>query len=303
MEERNKVTSIFKSNDPEKLVVFHAASLQNEIRFYLNDTQYLTAVECEEGCSIRLEEEKAEECNKKSKISIIRENLKEFIKILSIIIGISILGFIGVFYLSKIIDNILVFLIIMNIIYFVINILNVVIMETMETAPAIKSKHSAEHMMVNFLEINKRLPKNIEEVKKSSRFSPECGSRELIKGIAEELIRSIVATIFTVIVSVIVSHFSSNSVTNAIVFLSTYYLVKFVVGKAIKKYGALNFIIKPIKKVLTNIAQCANTTSKVKDRDIILAYSVAKPWLQVVYPEFYNEDEDIFWKQYFKVNN
>ncbi len=306
MEERNKVTSIIKSNDPEKLVVFHAASLQNEIRFYLNDTQYLVAVECEEGCTIRLEEEKEEEDNKKSKISVIRENLKEFLKLFSIIFGISILGFIGVFYLSKIIDNILVFLIIMNIIYFIINILNVVIMETMETAPKVKSKHSAEHMMVNFLETYKRLPKSIEEIKKSSRFSPECGSRELIEGIAEELIRSIVATIFTVIVSVVVSHFSSNSATSAtyaIMFLATYFLVKFVVGKAITKYGALNFIVKTIKKVLTNIVQCANTTSKVKDKDIILAYSVARPWLQVVYPEFYNENEDIFWKQYLKVNN
>ena len=186
----------------------------------------------------------------------------------------------------------------MNVIYFIINIINVVIMEAMETAPAIKSKHSAEHMMVNFLEFNKRLPKNIEEVKKSSRFSPECGSRELIKGIAEELIRSIIATVFTVIVSIIVSHLSSNSITNAIVFLATYYFIKFVVGKVITKCGALDFIIKPIKKVLTHIAQCANTTSKVKDRDIIFAYSVAKPWLQVVYPEFYNENEDIFWKQY-----
>ena len=300
MEERNKVTSIIKSNDPEKLVVFHAASLQNEIRFYLNDTQYFAAVEGEEGRTIRLEEEKEEEDNKKSKISVIRENLKEFLKLFSIIGGISILGFIGVFYLGKIIDNILVFLIIMNIIYFIINIVNVVIMETMETAPKVKSKHSAEHMMVNFLEINKRLPKSIEEVKKSSRFSPECGSRELIKGIAEELIQSIVATIFTVIVSVVVSHFSSNSATYVIVFLATYFLVKFVVGKAITKYSALSFIVKTIKKVLTNIAQCANTTSKVKDRDIILAYSVARPWLQVVYPEFYNENEDIFWKQYLK---
>lgn len=299
MEDRNKVTSIFKSNDPEKLVVFNAASLQNEIRFYLNNTQYFTAVECEEGCSIRLDEEKAEVSNKKSKISIIKENLKDFIKVFSIIIGISILTFIGVLYLGTIINNILVFLIIINIIYFVMDIVNVVIMEAMETAPALKSKHSAEHMMVNFLEINKRLPKNIEEVKKSSRFSPECGSRELIKGSAERFIRGIVATIFTVIVL----HFSSNSVTNVIIFLFTYYLVNFVVGKAITKYGALNFIIMPIKKVLTNIAQCANTTSKVRDRDIILAYSVAKTWLQVVYPEFYNKSEDIFWKQYLKVNN
>lgn len=302
MEERINVTSIFKSKDPEKLVVFHAASLQNEIRFYLNDTQYLTAVECEEGCSIRLEEEKAEKAQQQSKLSIIRENLKEFIKLFSIILGISILSFIGLLYLNKIIDNIFIFLIVMNVIYFIIHIINVVIIEAMNTAPAIKSKHSAEHMMVNFLELNKRLPRNIEEVKKSSRFSKECGSRELIKGIAEELLRSIIATVFTFIVSIIVSHLSSNSITNAIVFLATYYFIKFVVGKVITMCGALDFIIKPIKKVLTNIAQCANTTSKVKDRDIVLAYSVAKPWLQVVYPEFYNENEDIFWKQYLEVN-
>ena len=37
-----------------------------------------------------------EEDNKKSKISVIRENLKEFLKLFSIILGISILGFIGV---------------------------------------------------------------------------------------------------------------------------------------------------------------------------------------------------------------
>lgn len=301
MEERNKLTSIFNSNVPEELVVFRAASLQNEIRFYLNDTLYLAAVECEDGFAIKLEEEKTEECSKKSRISMIRENFKDFIKFFSISLGISILGFIAVFHLSKIINSILAFLIIMNIIYFIINIVNIVIMETMKTSPAIKSKHSAEHMMVNFLEINKRLPKNIEEVKKYSRFSSECGSRELIEGIAEKLIRSIIATVLTIIVSIIVSHFSSNFLTNTIAFLSTYYLVKFVVGKAITKYGALNFIIKPIKKVLTNIVQCANTTSKVKDKDIILAYYAAKPWLQVVYPEFYDENEDIFWKKYKKL--
>lgn len=173
----------------------------------------------------------------------------------------------------------------------------------MNTAPAIKSKHSAEHMMVNFLEFNKRLPRNIEEVKKYSRFSKECGSRDLIKGIAEELIRSIIATVFTIIVSTVVSHLCSNSIANIIVFLVTYYFIKLLVGKAITKYGALSFIIKPIKKVLTMIAQCANTTSKVKDRDIVLAYAVARTWMQVVYPEFYNENKDIFWKQYLEVNN
>ena len=58
MEERNNVIPIFKSNDQEKILVFHAASLQNEIRFYLNDTQYFTAVDCEEGFEIRFRRSK-----------------------------------------------------------------------------------------------------------------------------------------------------------------------------------------------------------------------------------------------------
>lgn len=295
MEKRTNVTTIFKSNDPEKLIVFHAESLQDQIRFYLNDTQYLVAIESDKGCLIKLDEEiKETEGSEKSKITIIRENLKDFIKVISVSMGIIAVCFIGLLCLCEIINNPLVFLFVMNIVYFIMNIVNVVVLESMETAPCIKSKHSAEHMMVNFLEINKRLPKNIEEVKRCSRFSPECGSRILIKGIAEEFIRSIIAAFFAVITSGIISYFFDNSTVNAIVLLVTYYLVRFVVGKLITKYDKLNFIIRPIKKVLTNIAQCANTTSKVKDRDIMLAYSVAKPWIKVVYPEFYNEDDDIF---------
>lgn len=291
MEGRTIITSILKSNDPEKLVIYHAASLENEIRFYINDTQYIAAIENEKHLTIKVDEKKKrKKKNKKTNISIIG--------------GFFILYFISLFYLITIIDNIFVFLIIMNIICFIIKIVSVFIIVTIKATPAVKSKHSAEHMMINFLETNKRLPKNIEEVKKSSRFSTECGSRKLIKGIAENFIRNIVTTIFTFIVSIVaVLLFSSNSVTYFNVSLVTYFLVNFVVGKAIAKYDALNFVIKPIKKALTYIPQCANTTSKVKDSDIILAYFAAKSWLQIVYPEFYNENEDIFWKQYLKVNN
>ena len=181
MEERIELTSIFKSSNPEKLIVFHASSLQNEIRFYFNDTQYLAAVEGNEECYIRLgdtrvDEKSAKELHLKRKKIINREFLTELL----IIVGGLILVFIGLIYFSKIINNTLIFLIIMNVIFFIMSIVNVVIIETMKTNPALKSKHSAKHMMVNFLEMNKRLPKNIEEVKKSSRFSPDCGSRKLI---------------------------------------------------------------------------------------------------------------------------
>ncbi len=176
MEKRNEIKSIFKSNDPEELLVFKAASLKNEIRLYLNDTVYLAAIETEKGCKIKVGEEEEWKTQKK----MTKKKFKKFIKI-------------------------------------------------------------------------KRLPKNIEEVKKSSRFSPECGSRELIKGIAEDLVRNIIAIIFTAIAYGIISHFSSNSVIIFICFLSNYYTLRFIVGKLITKYGVLNFAIKPLNKVLTNI--------------------------------------------------
>ncbi len=296
MEKRNEIKSIFKSNDPEELLVFKAASLKNEIRLYLNDTIYLAAIETEEGCKIGLGEE--EECKTHKKMT--KKKFKKFIKIFSINLGIVILGLAGLFYLCNHINNIFLFLIIMNIMPFIIVIANVVIMEAIETSPALRSKHSAEHMMVNFLQINKRLPKNIEEVKKSSRFSPECGSRELIKGIAEDFVRSIIATIFTAITYVIISHFSSNYVIIFIWLLSTNYSLRFIVGKLITKYGVLNFAIKPLNKVLTNIIQCVNTTANVKDKDIAMAYCVSKAWLQIVYPEFYNGNDDS-WNKYLKL--
>lgn len=229
-----------------------------------------------------------------------KKKFKKFIKIFSINLGIVILGLAGLFYLCNLINNFFLFLIIINIVPFIIVIANVVILEAVETSPALRSKHSAEHMMVNFLQINKRLPKNIEEVKKSSRFSTECGSRELIKGIAEDFVRSIIAIIFTAIAYGIISHFSSNSVIIFICFLSNYYTLRFIVGKLITKYGILNFAIKPLNKVLTNIIQCVNTTANVKDKDIAMAYYVSKAWLQIVYPEFYNGNDDS-WNKYLKL--
>ena len=280
MTERNIVKSITKSDEPGKLEVWYAASLPNEIRFYLNDTQYLVAYEDNKGeCLISLGEETEE----------IEE---ETVQIKS---RLSILGYISVLYLINIIDTIFILLIVMNFILFIFDFVYVVLDET-STDQNLKSKHSAEHMMANFLEINRRLPKNIEEVKKSSRFSPECGSRELITGITEKFIQRVIATAFVTVI-IILTPFSFNSITSVIAFIATYYFIEFFVGKVIIKYEWFNFITEPIKKVLTNIVQLANTTSKVKDKDIILAYFVAKQWLQVVYPEFYNENEDIFWKK------
>lgn len=300
MENRNTKTTIFRASNPEELIVFHASSLQDEIRFYLNDTQYITAIEKGEGNVLVEvgEEVEREEENKKSTLTIIKENFKEFFKIISI----SILVLVGLmsllFVINSLIDNILIYLIAMNVMFSMYSIISTVILETRTTPPTLKSKHSAEHMMVNFLENNKRLPKNMQEIRKSSRFSKDCGSRNLIKGIAEDLISKILASILAVVANALYLVFFENTIGELIVFLGVYYLTSFIVGRLLKKHGKMGFIINPLKRVLTNIAQCANTTKKVEDKDIILAYCVARAWMQVVYPEFYKQEEDVFMNNY-----
>lgn len=296
MENRNTQTTFFRASNPEELIVFHASSLQDEIRFYLNDTQYITAIEKGEGnVSVEISEEvEREEENKKSTLTIIKENFKEFFKIISILI----LVFVGVmsllFVINSLIENMLIYLISMNVMFSMYSIISTVILEIRTTPLRLKSKHSAEHMMVNFLENNKRLPKNMQEIRKSSRFSKDCGSRNLIKGIAEDLISKILASILAVVANALYLVFFENIIGELIVFLGVYYLTSFIVGRLLKKHGKMGFIINPLKRVLTNIAQCANTTKKVEDKDIILAYCVARVWMKAVYPEFYKKEEDVF---------
>lgn len=300
MENRNTETTIFRASNPEELIVFHASSLQDEIRFYLNDTQYITAIEKGEGnVSVEIGEEvEREEENKKSTLTIIKENFKEFFKLFSVLI-LSLAALMAVlFVINSLIDNILIYLIAMNVMFSMYSIISIVILETRTTPPTLKSKHSAEHMMVNFLENNKRLPKNMQEVRKSSRFSTDCGSRNLIKGIAEDLISKILASILAVAANALYLVFFENAIGELIVFLGVYYLTSFIVGRLLKKHGKMGFVINPIKRVLTNIAQCANTTKKVEDKDIILAYCVARVWMQVVYPEFYKQEDDVFMNNY-----
>ena len=297
---RTKI-SIIKSNDPEKLVVFQAASLENEIRFYLNDTQYYTAMECKEGCIVKFGEDALEKAHQnESLLSVIKANLKDFIAVCSIFLGIAILGAIVLSYLGAIMNNVLMFLIIMNIAQLMVKLVSVVLIETTQHSPSIKSKHSAEHMMVNFLQLNKRLPRNIEEVKQCSRFSTECGSKDLIEGFAEQFISNTIAIFFAILVSIILGYFSFNSVTNSYIIAAIFLIAKYLIGNVITKCGSFRFVIEPMEKALTNIAQSTNTTRRVNDKDIILAYCAAKPWLETVYPEFYNESDDFLWEHHLK---
>ena len=52
----------------------------------------------------------------------------------------------------------------------------------------------------------------------------------------------------------------------------------------------LYFLIKPLKRLYNYAGQLGNTTRKVQDEDLKLAYSVCSVWIYLVYPEFYKDD-------------
>lgn len=300
MEERIEIKTIFKSSNPEKIIVFHAASLKDEIRFYFNDEQYVSARDNYDGTfSIHYEEdEKVETDEKKAKstLSVIKENWKEFLKIVLLTGIVVLLISIMLVILAAVIKNTLIYVLLIDSIIFSIEVISVVILEYKTTPPSLKSKHSAEHMMANFLEKNKRLPQNMSEIKNTTRFTNDCGSRKKTLEYTENFVQNIVTAVIAIIIGSCITQNCKNEILLCIVLIAIYIATGFIVGILMRKYNKLDFIIKPIQKVLNNIVQCSNTTKKVEDNDIIMAYWAAREWLKIVYPEFYNEDEDIFYE-------
>lgn len=302
MENRNtENNTIFKDNNLEELIVYHASSSQDEIRFYLDDdTTYITAIEkCEGNILIKKMEEEKEEENKVSILTMFKNKavFKGLIKSLFILIPIDVVLVTILFTINECIDsafivlfNISIFLSMFEIITSIVNALTI--------SHSLKSKHSAEHMMVNFLEENKRLPKNMQEIRKSSRFSSDCGSRFLTEESVRELISEILASSAIILVVPNILHIGLLEITivQFIIILVIYNITSSLIDLFL--IDTLGFIVNPIERVLSHIVQCVCTTKKVKDSDIILAYCVARIWIQAVYPEFYKKDDDVFMNNY-----
>lgn len=295
MEER---VEIKKSHDPEKLIVFKAGSLEDEIRFWFNDYQYVSARDNYDGTfSIFYEEEKVE-CNNEpeKELGIIKKNIKKYLSFIFSDKIKSLFIFIYFIFLLAIIKNALIDLLLANFIFFLIFIFNKVDVVYKNTPISLKSKHSAEHMMINFLEEKKRLPQNMSEIKSTSRFRDDCGSRQETIGCTEDFVQSAFTSVIAINIGNCIIHNCKNGIISCIILIVVYIIIGFIIGILMKKYNKLNFIIKPIQKLLNNILQCCNTTRKIEDNDIILAYYAAKEWMKIVYPEFYNKDDDTFYE-------
>lgn len=291
MKRRNKLENTSATDKKEKIKVYEAYSVDEGIAFRINDRSlFIMGNECKDGYEVKIRCPKTEK-NKEKEISKNKETLKRMIISISTTIGSLVLYILACIFLFAMIKNILILLITMHIVYFLLEIFSTFIEENLSTSYSIKSKHSAEHMMVNFLEINNRLPKNIEEVKKCSRFSPKCGTRKLVSKTSVGLIRGILTSNIIGILSLFL-----NFGTHIAFFIFIYLLLSFEIQIIIIKYNINN----SLEMKLSYIIQHANTTRKVRDKDIILAYLVAREWIKCSYPKLYDKQEDIFWKKYVK---
>ena len=306
MEGRINLKTITKSKNPEKLIVFLAESTEDEIRFYFNKEQYVVARDNNNGTFSILYEEEEPVVNRNIDIKTLittvieilkislKENLKFFlINVLLISYMISAIGMliVGLIFKTKLAA---IGIMLGGLIGFIVIIVYIVIQEKQSVSIAQKSKHSAEHMMANFLEKNKRLPQNMSEIKKTSRFCDDCGSRKRIEGITKTFVIITVTLLISIFILICVEQVCKKEILLGIAFLVICIITGICVEILTNKYRKLDFIIKPIKKLLNNVIQCANTTKNVEDNDIIMAYYVAREWIKVVYPEFYNKDEDTF---------
>lgn len=295
MEERSKTGTTFRLSDEgkPKITVPMASSTENDIRFYLNDADYIKATNVKD--KIIVERVEILKGTTEKKISLLEDikNNKRFC-LLSVVVALS---FILVVALMQVGITVLIGNIIFSSLWFLFAfpmcyVLLIGFMEYKITTPSIKSKHSAEHMMVNFLEKNCRLPKNLQEIRSTSRFNKKCGSRYKTLELMQPAIIMIVSIVISTVILTIIFHNTKNinGIVLTVMSIITSLVVYFINVKLAEK-GLYNFIVNPIQLGLNYFLQCCNTTNKVKDSDILLAFYAAKFWMKIVYPEFYSNDE------------
>ena len=288
---------IVKAADSEKLIVLHARSHEDKIKFYVNENECFVGEKIKDKIEIIVnlcDDTKNAEITTKTSF---KENLKYALSSYHIILLsalIVLLSILSIIFVASLINNTLISLLLITTIPLITKMTAITLYEFKETSMALKSKHAAEHMMINCLETYRRLPKSLKELKKSSRFRKDCSSRKKIKGFTNDYLSWSVAGLITYFAEYFFSILSLNAIIYLIILVSLYFLIYFLTNIALTKIKKLQFIVIPIENLLNNIVQCANTSKKVNEVDFLLAYCVAKEWIKLVYPEFYDESEDTF---------
>lgn len=235
--------------------VLDAASFRDRIIFYINPNTYLLAVQHTNGCILKVVVEK-----------------ESFITGRIIMLTI---GLVLAYTITQITNNI-VFSTMFLILYYPI----FTIIKLLYYHHYCGTKHTAEHMLCNFIKLHHRLPKNMKEIKQSSRISTDCGTCHF----ANLLIRYSISIFAAIVVGLFLVMLTNDKT-----------LFIMVLPAAIFIFVACFFIrFKQIDKLSLKVSfflQQHLTTKETKDSDILLAYTVANYWMRIVYPEYCNEED------------
>lgn len=290
-----------KKYEGEGIIVGEAVSTDKQIRFYLNETTFISATkeqdsDNEEKIVVDLadnEEKYFRSISADAKAD--KGQLKKDIRKTLIGIGVLIVVLVSCFTINIEPSNFLLRIILQTFSIFLYFLISVGMFEYMMIPSSARSKHSAEHKIVNFIMKNSRLPQNMKEIKKSSRFTVGCDSIEK----EEVWVKAFVACIFAdlyvscsfIIIYLIFPNIELVSEKILLIaYLITYLVIAFINIRMILK-GNYKKIINILMKGMNYFLQCFNTTNKVEETDILLAFYAAKYWVKRVYPEYYTDND------------
>lgn len=141
-----------------------------------------------------------------------------------------------------------------------------------------RSMHTAEHKLINILEKLQRLPNNFNEIEKMTRFNKECGNEEE-KKIYEDYAKGILRAVSYILVSpiVLIERKIEISLLDILCFFTFRFLLEVI-------------FLKLLSLLINMFSQVASTTRKPDEKDLMLAWMVAKEWMKEEYPEYFQEN-------------
>lgn len=142
----------------------------------------------------------------------------------------------------------------------------------------VKSNHSAEHMVINFIKKNHQIPKSLEELRFASRFEKNCSSRQYIS----QNMLSRIANFFVIsVLFIILIYLNLPIIFKIFIFLLFVFIKEKICRPIIKSLSTLGSYIIQYK---------VSTTKNVSDESLITAFIAASIWFHITHYNEYDEN-------------
>lgn len=160
-----------------------------------------------------------------------------------------------------------------------------------------KRNHSVEHMIVDFINTKRRLPKNLEELKAFPHRSIYCGTTGNIIGFISISIEYFIILMLYLLVKMI---FSNSIEISSIIekYESISYIIVFVTVMIIATKSNLNNILfLNMSRKISVFIQKWTTSPNYTDENLVIAYFIAEYWAELFNCELLNDVDTEYWKK------